>query len=98
MIVYNSISEYLAGKAKLEERITAIEAAIDALILKLADVSGNADLKEYSLDDGQTKIRTVYANPLDVQRGIEGLEKIRQIYLSRIVGRVVRLRDGSNFN
>lgn len=98
MIIYNSISEYIGATANIEARLMRVEAAIDALTLKLLDTTGNADIKEYQLDDGQTKIRTVYANVADVERGLIALERMKQTYINQLTGRVSRLRDGSNFN
>lgn len=90
-----SISEYLGSKTSIRARISAIEALIDAIILKLADTVGNADITEYQMDDGQMKVRTAYRSPQDATKGIEVLEKLKQMYLNQLNGRVTVFRGGN---
>ncbi len=97
MIEYTSFKEYIGSATTLLCRIQNIDKAIDALMLKMLDTTDNADLKEYQLDDGQTKIRTVYANTADVQTQIYALERLKTMYQSRLHGRVVRFVNASNF-
>ena len=94
---YNSISLYLETKVSLLDRINAIDKLIDAMILSVADSVVTANIAEYNLDDGQVKVKTAYRNPMDVQNGILSLEKIKQIYVNRLNGRVFCLRDENAF-
>lgn len=90
---------YIESKTTLLERINAIEALIDAMILSLADYAAgnNTSLDEYQLDDGQMKIRTKYRSPKDVDAGIKALENMKQMYMNRHNGRVMTLRDNRSF-
>ena len=89
---FMSISEYLGTKTSVKARIVAIEALIDAILLKLADTVGNADISEYQMDDGQMKVRTAYRSPEEATKGIERLEKMKQMYLNQLNGRVTVFR------
>lgn len=75
----------------------AVDAIIDALLLQAADTAGTSNYSEYYLDDGQTRISTKYRSVMDVQAGIFAFERLRQMYLNRLNGRMIRLVDGKNF-
>lgn len=96
-IYFDSTGAYVDSKSSLDAKIAAWDAIITALegILTKAVDTGNLD--EYSLDDGQTKIRTKYRSPEDVMNAINNAEKMRNLYISRRCGRVTRLVDGKNF-
>lgn len=98
MIVYDSAGVYIdqAGDDPREgaARCDAIVKALFAAMLKAAS---NAGISEYDLDDGQTKIKTAYRNPAEIERSISAFLKIKQYYLNQINGNVVRLVDGKNF-
>lgn len=97
-MVYEKWSDAVTGAGdNVNCKIQRIEKIIDALLVQMAVVAGNADLKEYQLDDGQTKIRCVYSSVSDVQRDIHALERLKQTYINKSVGRVIRLRDARNF-
>jgi len=49
------------------------------------------DIEEYTLDDGQSKISTKYRDIASVIKAIGDYEKLRQMYINRINGRIVRL-------
>lgn len=92
---FKSISEYLGSKTSYRARIQAIDALIDAILLKLADNVGNVDISEYQMDDGQMKVRTAYRTPEDATKGIEALEKIKQNYINQLNGRCTVFRGGN---
>jgi hypothetical protein len=96
---YSSISVFLESKKSVVDKISAINALIDSMIATMADhASGaGANIEEYSLDDGQVKIKTVYRSLADVQSGVASLEKMKQIYINRYNGRNIILRDGGTF-
>lgn len=97
-VTYDSAAIYIQSADTLEAKVTAIDAIIDALLLTAATAAGSANYAEYSLDDGQTKIRTAYRDVADVYRGIQAFERLRQTYINRLNGRMIRLVDGKNFN
>lgn len=82
------------------ERIEAIEVLIDNMYLVLADVAGgqNAVIDEYWMDDGQMKVKTSYRSVVDVEAGIQALEKSKQRYVNAFNGRGVVLRDVRGLN
>lgn len=90
-----TISVYLESKKSLLEKINAIDALIDTMIAKTADVAGGQGsiINEYWMDDGQMKVKTVYRSIAEVEAGITALEKIKQRYVNRFDGRCMVLRD-----
>lgn len=90
-----TISQYIESKSDLITKITAINNLIDAMELKMLDVTVSAEFDEYQLDDGQMKIRTKYRSVKDVTDGILGLEKIKQRYINRHNGRTSVFRSGN---
>lgn len=79
------------------ERIIKIDALIDQL-LETAMVSIAAgNIAEYDLDTGQTKTRMKYTTTASVIDTINKYEALKQVYVSRVQGRVFRLMDESNF-
>lgn len=91
---YIYINQGIDVRAKIA-RINNIITALEDSALKAA-ASGN--VSEYSLDDGQTKIRTVYRNAEDVASAINAFETVRQRWINQLNGRQVRLVDSKNFN
>ena len=91
MAYYPSFRVYIEDADEMCDKITRIDAAINALIDLLASAALEDDVKEYRLDDGQTTIRVQKRSVEDIQRSINGLEQAKQIYVNRINGRVTRL-------
>lgn len=96
-VTYDSCDIYIQSVPKARQRLARLEAVIDALEASLLKGAGKANFSEYWMDDGQTKIKTVYRNANDVIAAIENIEKLRQIYINRINGRRIRLVPGKNF-
>lgn len=97
MIVYNSAAIYIDSAADLREKITRIDAVIDALETTALVAAEKNSITEYSLDDGQVKIKTVYRNSTEVANSIDAFERIKQRYINQLNGRTFRLVDGKNF-
>ena len=102
-VEYDSIEKYVESVSGLEARILRLENIITALEIQAAAGAGSAGkYDEYSLDDGQSKIRTKYRNPQELQAAILGWDALRQKLIARLnnqrIGRVVQLRDHKNFN
>ncbi len=79
-------------KAKIE----AIDLIIAALLVQATASVSNSDIDEYSLDDGQTKIKTKYRGVSAIAKAIQDFQKLRQIYINSGNGRVVQLRDSKS--
>lgn len=94
-----TISEYLSSKEKLKDRIAAIDVLIDKAILSLAETLDGvgANISTYELDDGQVKIKTGYRSIDEVEAGIKSLERMKNLYINKLYGRSVQLRDNNTF-
>ena len=90
-----TISIYVGSKTSAKAKIEAIEALIDTMMLRITEVaSGDAStVDEYSLDDGQMKVRTKYRSIRDVEAGINSLIKLKHYYINKYNGRTTVLRD-----
>lgn len=112
MVVYESIKQYLECSTSLIDRIARIDQIIEAIELSMltrAETAGGTNnatinVEEYSLDDGQTKIRTKYRSSEDFSAMagmLSQLDFLKQRLIARlnnnITGRVIRLVDGKNF-
>lgn len=97
MVEYDSALIYLQSKTDAKSKIIAIDAIIDQLLLTAAKGALAEDVTEYWLDDGQSKIKTVRRGVAAITKSIEELEKLKQLYINRINGRVFVLRDSKNF-
>ena len=97
MITFDSADIYIESQATLRAKITAIDAIISALEATALKAAATDNITEYWLDDGQTKIKTTYKGADAVLRSITAYERIKQMYVNRLNGRVVRLVDSKNF-
>ena len=97
MITFNSIADCIESQDSLDAKIATIDTIIDTLMTSVLKAVEKGSIQDYSLNDGQTVIRTVYRNPNDVIKSIELLERIKNTYISRKTGRAFRLIHGGNF-
>lgn len=90
-----TIADYINSRTSIQAKVLAIEVLIDSMFTAVAESIGGAGagISQYSLDDGQVKINTTYRSVQEVQAGIHSLESLKQMYLSRLTGRVTVLRD-----
>lgn len=93
---FYTISQYIECKTDLAAKIAAVDALLAAMELKIIDVTGSAEYDEYSMDDGQMKVRTKYRSVADVMAGITALEQLKQRYVNRHNGRTMVFRSGNN--
>lgn len=94
-----TITQYLDNKKVLAERIAAIDLLIDQTILLLGETISGAggNIQSYELDDGQVRIKTGYRSIEDVQNGLTALERMKNLYINKLNGRVFQLRDVSTY-
>lgn len=97
MVVYDSASLFIETATKLCDKLVKVEAIIDALYVVAADSATNDGINEYWLDDGQSKIKTVYNSTKDVMKSIEAFEMLANKYRNKLNGRVARLVDSKSF-
>lgn len=96
MIVYGSEREYLESQTTLENRIAAIDAIIEALLLTAASSTANEGISEYWLNDGQTQIKTIYRSGMQIQNAVVAWQRMRNYYANNKAGRVSRFMDAKN--
>jgi len=94
---YESVDKYLGTAQDLKDRINKIEQVITALYNTAERAAAKGDISQYSLDDGQVRISTTYKSVEDIMHSIESFEKLKQMYINQLQGRMVRLVDGRNF-
>lgn len=98
MIYFESAEQYVSCGTSIRDKIRRINEIQEALETSALKAAAQGNITEYSLDDGQTKIRTVYRNASEIAASINAFETIKQRYINKLIGRGVRLMDGKNFN
>lgn len=96
-VYYDSAAIYIDSATDLCDKIAKIDQVIDALLTNALVAAANDNIEEYSLNDGQTIIRTTYKGADAVQKSIHAFESIKQTYVNRLNGRGVRLVDSKSF-
>src|SRR3990167_65447 len=96
MVQYDSAQIYIDSATTLREKIVKIDLIIIALETTALKAASTDEISEYWLDDGQTKIKTVYKGADSVLKSIMAFESIKQMYINRLNGRVMRLVDSKN--
>ena len=93
MAEYESGYAYIETANSLKQKVACIDDVINGLLNSALKAVENEDISEYWLDDGQTKIKTVYRSAEEVMKSIRGFERVKQMYLNRINGHSVQLID-----
>lgn len=100
-VVYDSADIYILSATSLEEKIAKVGLIIDALLDMSIKAAGTGNFEEYNIDDGQTKIKTVYRNVKEITTSIMAYQLIQDRLIAQLnnqqTGRVKRLVDVSNF-
>lgn len=98
MATYESAAIYIASATSLKQKIARLDAIITALEDTALTAASGDNVTSYSLDNGQTKINTMYRSASDVAASIVAFERIRARYVNKLNGgAIVRLVDSSNF-
>lgn len=100
MVYFDSAEIYIRSARNLEERINKIGQIIDALENTMLNAAGKGDIEEYSLDDGQTTIRTKYRDMNAIRLSIAGFDALQDRLIAKLNnrnGRVIRFVDSKNF-
>jgi len=98
MLIYSSAALYIETATSLCDRLVKVEAVIDALLLKAAEATDTDTVSEYWLDDGQVKIKTVFAGSGAIFKSIQNYQRLANLYRNKLNGRQFQLRDGKSFN
>lgn len=84
---------FIENATSLEDRVNRYGQIIEALELRLLNFgTESAEIEEYSLDDGQVKIKTLYRDVNSITKAIENLMKLRQKLVNRLNGHGFVLR------
>jgi len=98
MVVYDSAAIFVDSAADNCAKIACIDLILEALLTTAMKSAGTDNIEEYSLNDGQTIIRTEYKGTDGVMKSYKSWQQIRQIYVNRLNGRMVRLVDSGSIN
>ena len=96
MATYDTLGHYVIASKSIQEKITNLDSIIDMLLDTSILAAGSAHLDEYNLDDGQTKIKTIYRSASQVAGAIDAFEKIRTRCINKLNGRTFVLRDAKS--
>lgn len=100
MVIYESTYDYIIKASDEKIKITRMTAIINAYSDTLLAGALNGNISEYSLDDGQSKIKTVNRNLKELADLISVLELQRDRLIVRYnkfnTGSMVRLIDSKN--
>ncbi len=111
-MIFESIPQYLETVNSLVQRLEKIDLILNQMENSMLASQGNSQtgeqarpgvdlVEEYSLDDGQTKIRTKYRDVSAFIGSYGQLMKLRNMIQARlnnnISGRILKLMDSSNF-
>lgn len=96
-LVYFSAADFIYSNTELSGKITAIKAIISALELQALKMTERDGIDEYWLNDGQIQIKVKYKGVYAVQKSILSFQQQLNYYVNQAQGRIIRLRDGSNF-
>lgn len=97
MVIFDRCDIYIQSQTTLLAKIKAIEAVIQALEDQALKATLNESVEEYQLNTGQTIIRQVYRGSAAIGKAINDFEAIKQRYVNRYNGRVIRAVDSKNF-
>jgi hypothetical protein len=98
MAIYDSELAYIESCRTIKERIAALDKIIDALLLTATKAAVNENITEYSLNPGQTVIKTTYRGMEAIEKSITSFIRLRNIMAKSLNGTgVIRLVDSKNF-
>lgn len=92
---FTSITQYFDCKSKLIGKIATYDLLIEGFEKSILEATVSGHLIQYELDDGQMKVRTQYRNISDMTNAMNGLIKLRQMYINQHNGRTTVLRGGN---
>lgn len=97
MVIYLSGPIYQDSQSSDVKKVQYYDTIISQLETTAMLACLNADTVEYSIDTGQSKQYKIFRTAGDVQKAIRMFEQLRQMYINRVNGSIVRRMDSSNF-
>jgi len=95
MNIYNNIVLYVNCSSNIKEKIARIDAIISVLEDSELNNAANGDVSEYWLDDGQTKIKTVFRDADSIEKAILALQRRKKRLQNECAGYRYGLMDGN---
>lgn len=92
---FMSIQEYVECKAASIGKIATYDILIANMENAMLTAITSGHLIQYEMDDGQMKVRAQYRNITDMTQAMQGLIKLRQMYINRANGNSIRLVGGN---
>lgn len=100
MVIYRSAYEYLSTCQSYRDKAAACDKIIAALLTTAELAAAGDEVTEYAMDDGQTKIKTIYKGADAVFESIKRFEGLKLFYETQLSnrknGRIMRLIDIRN--
>lgn len=90
-------SDYIFSVTESKERAARIKLIITGLEQQYILSLTNSTEESYMLDDGQTKIQTVFRDPNQIIKAIEGFQRLLNLILNDQCGSIVALRDARSW-
>ena len=78
---------YIESATGLEDEISRYNQIITALQLRAVEGAAISDKQQYSIDDGQVKISTLYRDPVSIAKAIKGYKALLEEALNKLNGR-----------
>lgn len=94
MAVYFTCIDYIRCASNTKEKIERINAIIEALEDSMLEGALKANIEEYSIDDGQTKIKTVFRDVNQIEDAITALTRRKNKLINSCIGFRYGLQDG----
>ena len=94
MAVYTYCVDYIRCSTSTQDKITRINTIIELLEDSILSGKLKGHINEYSLNNGQTTIKTVFNSVKDIEDAITSLERRKQRLINSCVGHRYGLQDG----
>ncbi len=92
---FMTIQHYVECKSKLIGKIATYDLLIQNMENSMLTAITSGHLIQYEMDDGQMKVRAQYRNISDMTEAMNGLVKLRQMYINKANGRSMRSVGGN---
>jgi len=96
-VIFEKATDYIQSCKTLAAKIAAIDAIIEKLLISISSGAESGHLDEYWFDDGHVKIRNKYRSVQQMSESLKAFETMRNYYANNKNGRILRLKDHSNF-
>ena len=85
--------DYLDSATNIKDKIAKIDILISGLYTSAEKGAISGHIQEYHIDDGQSRIRTIYRSLDHVFDAIKNFERLRTLYVSKLGSRIMVLKD-----